>query len=41
MPVEKVAALLGDSKFEKNSLTKIAANREAVVAILNEINFDE
>ena len=41
MPVEKVATLLGDSKFEKNSLTKIAANREAVVAILNEINFDE
>lgn len=40
-PVENVAALLGDSKFETNSLIKIAANREAVVAILNEINFDE
>ena len=40
-PAENVAALLGDSKFEKNSLIKIAANREAVVAILNEINFDE
>ena len=40
-PVENVAALLGDSKFETNSLIKIAANREVVVAILNEINFDE
>ena len=40
-PAENVAALLGDSKFEKNSLIKIAANREAGVAILNEINFDE
>ena len=40
-PAENVAALLGDSKFETNSLIKIAANREAVVAILNEINFDE
>ncbi len=40
-PAEKVSALLGDSQFDKTSLIDIAANRKAVVAILNEINFDE
>ena len=41
LPAKKVSVLLGKSKFEKTSLKKIAFNRDEVVAILNEINFDE
>ncbi|MDC0861029.1 ABC transporter substrate-binding protein [Alphaproteobacteria bacterium] len=40
-PAEKVSELRGEAKFEETSLIDIAANRKAVVAILNEINFDE
>lgn len=39
-PAKKVSDLLGDSRFDKTSLIKIASNRKAVVAILDIINFD-
>ena len=39
-PAKKVSDSLGDSRFDKTSLIKIASNRKAVVAILDIINFD-